>query len=90
MLRNVLDACANNDVPVFLPSRWEIFSGYKGWQILADESTPLRPSGPLGDAKFLAEQLVEQFVRRSGIRATVIRSGLVYGGTSRQLSSAPS
>jgi nucleoside-diphosphate-sugar epimerase len=82
MLRNVLDACVSNDIPLVVPSRWEVFGGYKGQQILAKEDTPLAPLGVLGDAKYLSEKLIEQFVRRSNVRVTILRSGLVYGGES--------
>jgi len=82
MLRNVLDTCVSNNIPLFFPSRWEVFSGYKGQQLAANEMTPLMPAGVLGDTKFLSEKLIEQYVHRSGLQAIVFRSGLVYGGRS--------
>ena len=81
-LRNVLDACVSNNLPLVLPSRWEVFSGYKGMDTVADETTPLKPFGVFGDTKFLSEKLVETFVERAGIRALILRSALVYGGAS--------
>jgi UDP-glucuronate decarboxylase len=82
MLRNVLDACATNGIPVFLPCRWEVYAGYRGSRIQADEWTALRPGGVLGETKFLGEILVRQFRQREGVQFTLLRSGLVYGGRS--------
>lgn len=81
-LRNVLDTCVSNNLPLVLPSRWEVFSGYRGTEIRADELTPLRPSGVMGDTKFHSEKLVEAYIERSRLRALIVRSGLVYGGRS--------
>ncbi len=80
MLRNVLDVCVANHIPALMPSRWEVFGGYKGQNLLAHEETPRLPDGVLGDTTCLMEQLVEQYVRRTGLAATVLRSGLVCGG----------
>ena len=82
VLRNVLDTCVSNGLTLFFPSRWEVFSGYKGMDLVANETTPLKPSGILGDVKFLSEKLIEIFVQRSGVQALILRSGLVYGGGS--------
>jgi UDP-glucuronate decarboxylase len=77
MLRNVMDVAAVHQLPVLLPSRWEVFAGYEG-ELRADEGTPPRPAGVMGDAKFLAETLIEQYGRR-GVPVMVLRSGLVFG-----------
>ncbi len=79
MLRNVLDACISNHIPLFLPSRWEVFGGYKGQTMSVDEETPLRPAGVTGDSKFLSEKLIEVFTERACLEATILRSGLVFG-----------
>lgn len=79
MLRNILDVCANNHIPLFLPSRWEVFGAYKGQILRADEETPLRPAGVIGDAKYLCEKLVEAWVNRNSVEVTVLRSSLVFG-----------
>jgi UDP-glucuronate decarboxylase len=80
MLRNVLDVCATNRIMLFVPSRWEVFGGYGGQTLHANEQTPLRPAGTLGDAKYLAEKLVEAWSARDRLQVTVLRSGLVFGG----------
>lgn len=80
MLRNLLDVCAVNSIPLVYPSRWEVFSGHKGYDLIVAEDFEFRPSGVLGDTKFLSEQLIDAFVRRSGVSVLVIRSALVYGG----------
>ncbi len=82
MLRNVLDTCAINRIPLFLPCRWEVYAGYHGSRIRADEWTTLRPDGVLGEAKYLGEMLLRQYQQRHGVRFTLLRSGLVYGGRS--------
>jgi len=79
ILRNVLDTCISNHIPLFLPSRWEVFGGYKGQTMSVDEQTPLRPAGVTGDSKFLSEKLIEVFTERACLEATVLRSGLVFG-----------
>ncbi len=79
MLRNVLDACISNHIPLFLPSRWEVFGGYKGQTMSVDEETPLRPAGVTGDSKFLSEKLIEVFTERACLEANVLRRGLVFG-----------
>jgi len=79
MLRNILDACVSNRIPLFLPSRWEVFGGYKGQTRSVDEETPVRPAGATGDAKFLGEKLIEAYAERSALEATVLRSSLVFG-----------
>lgn len=80
ILRNLLDVCAVNSVSLVYPSRWEIFSGYKGSDLLVTEDFKVNPSGVLGDTKCLSEQLIEIFMQRSGVSALVLRSALVYGG----------
>ena len=79
MLRNILDVCASNQIPLFLPSRWEVFGAYKGQILHANEETPLRPDGVIGDAKYLCEKLAEAWVNRNSMEVTVLRSSLVFG-----------
>jgi UDP-glucuronate decarboxylase len=78
MLRNVLEVCATKDICLVYPSGWEVYSGYAG-DLLADETLPLYPRGPYGDAKFLAELLIRKFEEQHGLKSAVFRSGPVYG-----------
>ncbi len=81
ILRNILDVCASNNIPLFIPSRWEVFGAYQG-KLHADEDTILRPAGVIGDAKFLTEKLVDAWANKNLVEVTVLRSGLVFGKNS--------
>lgn len=78
MLRNVLDVCVSQDIRLVYPSSWEVFSAYKG-TVEADESLPAYPKGPYGDAKYLAEELINLSIQSRGLKCTVLRSSPVYG-----------
>ena len=79
MLRNVLDVCVTHDVRLIYLSGWEVYSGYRSSKLVADESMPLLPKGPYGEAKYLAEMLIEHSRRTQGLRCTMLRSSPVYG-----------
>lgn len=78
MLRTVLEAAHALSVPVFIPSRWEVFSGY-GRSLTADETTPARPASILGETKFLCESLALTWEIQRRVSVTVFRSALVFG-----------
>ncbi len=78
MLRNVLDVCLSRNIELIYPSGSEVYSGYAG-TLLADESTTLLPSGPFGEAKALAEILINHSRRNEGLKCKIIRSSTVYG-----------
>ncbi len=78
MLRNVIDVCLANNIPLIYPSGWEIYSGYAG-TLLVNESTPALPRGPYGETKYLAELLIEHGRRMAGLRCALLRSSPVYG-----------
>jgi nucleoside-diphosphate-sugar epimerase len=79
MLRNVLDATVARSGTLFFPSNWLVFAGHDVHELLATETTPIRPATCLGDTKALCEQLIAQFVERHGLAGTVLRSGPVLG-----------
>jgi nucleoside-diphosphate-sugar epimerase len=79
MLRNVLDVCVNDDIPLIYLSNWEVYSGYNG-SIQANELTTLNPRGPFGETKYLAEQLIEHVRRTTPLRCGILRCSPVYGG----------
>lgn len=81
-LRSVLDVCAVNSISLVFPSRWEVFSGYKGSDLLVVEDSTQNPCGVLGDTKYLSEKMIEVYSQRSGVSALILRSALVYGGRS--------
>lgn len=78
MLRNVMDVCLSQEIPLVYMSSWEIYSGYPG-DLRADESLPALPRGPYAEAKYLAETLIEHAKVHHGLRCAVIRSSPVYG-----------
>lgn len=78
MLSNVLDVCIARDIKLIYPSGWEIYTGYAG-ALYAQEYTPPLPRGPYGEAKYLAEALIEHRIRTAGLRCALLRSSPVYG-----------
>lgn len=78
MLRNVIDVCLANEVPLIYLSSWEIYSGYVG-TLRVDESTPALPRGSYGETKYLAELLIEHCRRAGGLRCALLRSSPVFG-----------
>lgn len=78
MLRNVMDVCLSREIDLIYPSGSEVYSGYDG-TFLADESTTLLPRGPFGEAKALAEILINHSRRNEGLKCKIIRSSTVYG-----------
>lgn len=79
MLRNVLDAAVAQSCTLLFPSNWLVFAGHDAHELLAAESTPVRPATCLGDTKVLCELLIAQFVQRHGLESAVLRSGPVIG-----------
>lgn len=79
MLKNVLDVCKENGLRLVYLSGWEIYSGYEGQELRADESLPPCPGGTYGQTKFLSEMLIEHYRTHHDIDCSVIRSSPVYG-----------
>ncbi len=79
MLKNVLDACLENDLFLVYLSGWEIYSGYRTRELRADESTPARPGNTYGITKLMSEELIEHYRRHHGLLCTTLRSSPVYG-----------
>ncbi|MEZ0394866.1 MAG: NAD-dependent epimerase/dehydratase family protein [Anaerolineales bacterium] len=84
MLKNVLDVAAQNQAKLYYLSGWEIYSGYRAQSLLADERLPARPGSTYGQAKYLSEVLIRQFVEQRGLESLIIRSGPVYGTRSQR------
>ncbi|PKQ05532.1 MAG: hypothetical protein CVT72_09285 [Alphaproteobacteria bacterium HGW-Alphaproteobacteria-11] len=78
MLRTALETARHLSVPIFIPSRWEVFAGYNE-SLTATENTPARPEGILGETKFLCESLALAWEAQGRAAVTVLRSGLVFG-----------
>jgi UDP-glucuronate decarboxylase len=82
MLRNTLEVCRDNDVRLVYPSSWEVYSGYRGSEMLANEAVPLLPKGPYGETKALCEYMIELHRAQHGLRCALMRSSPLYGGGS--------
>lgn len=79
ILKNVLDICRENQLSLVYLSSWEIYSGYKTKEFIADEYTAPRPGGTYGQTKFLCETLIEHYRKHYGLFCTILRSSPVYG-----------
>jgi nucleoside-diphosphate-sugar epimerase len=84
MLRNVLEVCRENNLYLVYPSSWEIYSGYRGIELKADEKLSPNPKGPYGEAKWLCEQLIDHYRRKYGLRCGLLRSSFLYGATAHR------
>ena len=82
LLRNVLEVCRENSVRLIYPSSWEVYSAYRAMDIIADESLPLFPKGPYGEAKLLCENLIEHHRKLYGLECGLLRSSPLYGEAS--------
>lgn len=79
MLRNALDVCRENRLRLIYLSGWEVYSGYRSFDLLANESLPILPKGPYGEAKMLCEALICHYRQVHGVNAVIVRSSPVYG-----------
>lgn len=85
MLRNVLEVCVDNDLHLIFPSTYEVYlgctppEGQKDAILIVDENTPLCPKGPYGESKYLCEHLIVHYRKKHGLKATILRSSLLYG-----------
>jgi UDP-glucuronate decarboxylase len=79
LLHNVLDVCRENNIRLIYPSGWEVYSGYRTCEMIADENLPLLPKGPYGETKLLCEKLIEHHRRLYGLKCAMLRSSPLYG-----------
>ena len=78
---NVLEACARESVPkVVLASSFYVYDGLPADGIV-NESSRLDISGMelFGSLKVTAEQLVQAYSKKTGLRFTILRFGSAYG-----------
>lgn len=78
ILRNLIDVCVVNDVPLVFPSSSAVYAGYRG-EMIADEAVALRPHGPFGEGKYLAEILLTHSRSTRGLRCAILRFAPIYG-----------
>lgn len=79
MLKNILEVCRINKIKLVYVSSWEVYSGYKVSELLADESVPLYPKGAYGESKWLSEELIKHYANVYGLQYSILRSSPVYG-----------
>ncbi|MDI6797076.1 MAG: NAD(P)-dependent oxidoreductase [Desulfatibacillaceae bacterium] len=80
MLKNILDVCSQNSIRLVYTSGWEVYSGYAGSEIIANENNAMNPKGTYGQTKMLCEVLIENHARTGNMPAPLIlRGSPVYG-----------
>lgn len=79
MLRNALEVCINNNLYFIYPSVYDVYFGYKGQDVKANENTALNPKGPHGETKWLCESLINRYRSEYGLKCAIFRSSLLYG-----------
>lgn len=79
MLRNTLDVCRENNLRLVYLSSWEVYSGYRSTNLLADEALPILPKGPYGEAKMMCETLIKHYRQLYKLNVVILRSSPVYG-----------
>ncbi|MFA6636508.1 MAG: NAD-dependent epimerase/dehydratase family protein [Candidatus Omnitrophota bacterium] len=82
MLRNVIDVCLENRIKLIYISSWEIYSGYKAQNLMANETLSAMPKGVYGETKYLCERLIEHHAGY-GLDYAIVRSSPVYGSGDR-------
>lgn len=80
MLKNVLDVCRTNNIPIIYPSGWVVFGGYYDNKLLSvsEKLTP-RPKDTYGEAKMLCEILLRHYQESYGLKVCLLRMSPVYG-----------
>jgi len=74
--RNVLNACAKNNVDIISASTAAVYEDSN--EILSEES-PTKPSSPYGQSKLAMEELLRDFSKTHGINSLNLRMFNVYG-----------
>jgi len=82
MLKNVLDICKENEIPILYPSGLVVFAGYKRKILTASENLPLYPKDTYGETKMLCENLLNQYREFYGLNIALLRLSPVYGPSS--------
>jgi nucleoside-diphosphate-sugar epimerase len=78
-LKNLVDACRAHGAFLVYPSSAVVFSGERGGTVLADEARRPRPADTYGEAKSLAETLLDLEGLGRTFPGVVLRLGPVYG-----------
>ncbi|WXG47429.1 MAG: NAD(P)-dependent oxidoreductase [Candidatus Atabeyarchaeum deiterrae] len=78
MLRNILEVCRLNNIPLLYLSSLAVFTGYHNLETISPETRPL-PEGVYGQTKYLCEKLIESYEELYGLKAVLLRPSYIYG-----------
>jgi len=79
MLKNVLDVCQENKIPLIFPSSWKIFAGYKNRLITVLSSLFPYPTDTYGQTRLLCETILDQYKKNYGVKVAILRFSTIYG-----------
>jgi len=79
MLKNVLDVCKTNKIPILYPSSWVVFSGYNKKLLRVSEDLIPKPKDTYGESKLLCETLLNYYRKVYGLKICLLRLSPVYG-----------
>jgi len=79
MLKNVIDVCVSENIRLIFPSCSDVYFGYSGY-VCVDEQVVRRPKGHSGEAKHLAETMIEHYRGNYGLKCTILRFARIFGG----------
>lgn len=80
MLKNVLNVCRINNIPIIYPSSWVVFGGYYDNKLLsASEKLTPRPKDTYGETKMLCEILLRHYQEFYGLKVCLLRMSPIYG-----------
>jgi nucleoside-diphosphate-sugar epimerase len=80
MLKNVLEVCRINGIPIIYPSSWVVFGGYFNKDLVrASENLEPLPRDNYGQAKFLCEILLNYYKKVYSLKVCLLRISPVYG-----------
>ncbi len=79
MLKNVLDVCRANKIPIIYPSGWVVFGNYCDKKVFASENLMPQPKDTYGQSKFLCENLLNQYKKVHKVKICLLRLSPIYG-----------
>ncbi len=77
-LKNILEVCKENKMPIVYISSNAVFSGYKKTMRASENLSP-RPGDTYGEAKMICEYLLDYYKKSYGLGVCLLRLGRVYG-----------
>ena len=77
--QRVAEACCELGIPIFYPSSTSVYGTQAD---VVDEDCPsenLKPQSPYAETKLREEALIQELVRKHGLRAVICRFGTIFG-----------